>query len=362
MTSTRRPATVNDVIATTAFIGSIFGAGGGAEASNAEFLSKLQNDLGAEKGRAAWEDAMLFEDPEAPTTTTNRPFRYGTLTGGKVTGSVVIDEGSIESLDPPPAHRSTADHHDSTHHRAGADDDQPTQPANHSHTTDPADVPDATKPPRHHRRRRPRRRSRRHQASRHHRPRRRSRRQDARPRSPRPTRPATWHATYPAAGPVPAKQASNFLVVDPTRSATRNSLAVMGPQLGYYYPEIVQQIHLKGPGIDAQGVAVPGAAMYILIGRTQDYAWSLTSANHDVRDVFAEQLCNPDGSAPTRQSDHYLFKGECRPFEEFDAGDAQRDTDPLPDVGSRTQDRDLPPSAASPSPSPVSARRSAVTA
>ena len=126
--------------------------------------------------------------------------------------------------------------------------------------------------------------------------------------------------TYPAAGPVPAKQASNFLVVDPTRSKTGNTLAVMGPQLGYYYPEIVQQIHLSGPGIEAQGVAVPGMAMYLLIGRTPDYAWSLTSANHDVRDVFAEQLCNPDGSTPTRASTNYLFNGVCRPFETFDAG------------------------------------------
>ena len=94
----------------------------------------------------------------------------------------------------------------------------------------------------------------------------------------------------------------------------------MGPQLGYYYPEIVQQIDLHGPGINAQGVAVPGLAMYILIGRTKDYAWSLTSANHDVRDVFAEQLCEPDGSAPTRASTHYLFKGECRRSRTFNAG------------------------------------------
>ena len=42
----------------------------------------------------------------------------------------------------------------------------------------------------------------------------------------------------------------------------------MGPQLGYYYPEIVQQIHFSGPGIEAQGAAVPGLAMYLLIGRT----------------------------------------------------------------------------------------------
>src|SRR5262249_4295210 len=99
---------------------------------------------------------------------------------------------------------------------------------------------------------------------------------------------------HPEHRPAPARRrASNFLVAAPSRSASHNSLAVMGPQLGYYYPEIVQQIDLHGPGIDAQGAAVPGLAMYILIGRTPDYAWSLTSAGHDVRDVYAEELCEP---------------------------------------------------------------------
>src|SRR3954447_12390990 len=93
------PVTAQDVIAVTAFIGSIFGAGGGAEASNAEFLSELQNHLGAQKGRAAWEDAMLLNDPEAPTTI-KRPFPYGPLTGGPVTGSATVDEGSIQDLNP----------------------------------------------------------------------------------------------------------------------------------------------------------------------------------------------------------------------------------------------------------------------
>ena len=60
--------------------------------------------------------------------------------------------------------------------------------------------------------------------------------------------------------------------------------------------------------------------MYILIGRTKNYAWSLTSANHDVRDVFAERLCNPNGSAPTRASTHYVYKGKCRALKDFDAG------------------------------------------
>jgi hypothetical protein len=246
---TQAPATVNDVIAVTAFIGSIFGAGGGAEATNAQFLSELQNHLGTATGRKAWDDAMLFNDPEAPTTT-NHEFDYGEFTGGRVTGSVSIDEGSVVSLDPR----------------------QPAAAAAAAQATT------------------------------------------------RATGTTPSAGTYPAAGPVPSKQASNFLVVAPQRSATHNTLAVMGPQLGYYYPEIVQQVHLTGPGIEAQGVAVPGAAMYVLIGRTQNYAWSLTSANQDVRDVFAEELCNPDGSRATRRSDHYLFKGRCVPLKTFDAG------------------------------------------
>src|SRR5581483_6960130 len=118
----------------------------------------------------------------------------------------------------------------------------------------------------------------------------------------------------------PRKRASNFLVTSPTRSASGNTLAVMGPQLGYYYPEIVEQMDLHGPDYQAQGAAVPGLSMYILIGRTPNYAWSLTSAGHDVRDVFVEQLCEPDNSAPTRDSSHYMFNGICRAMDLFNAG------------------------------------------
>ncbi|MGH2477257.1 MAG: penicillin acylase family protein, partial [Candidatus Limnocylindrales bacterium] len=75
------PATVNDIVAVTAFIGSIFGGGGGAEAANAELLAKLQAGLGPEVGTRAWEDAMLADDPEAPTTIRRR-FNYGPRTGG----------------------------------------------------------------------------------------------------------------------------------------------------------------------------------------------------------------------------------------------------------------------------------------
>lgn len=241
----QEPATVNDVIAVTAFIGSIFGAGGGAEARNAEFLAALQNRLGDELGRQVWEDLLPADDPEAPTTIEER-FEYGALTGGEVTGSVVIDEGSIISLDP-------------------------LSPA-------PGSAPLVA------------------------------------------GEPVAQGVRYQAADGPRSRTASNWLTVEPAASANGTTLAVMGPQLGYYYPEIVMQVHLRGPGIEAQGIAVPGLAMYMLIGRTRDYAWSLTSATQDVRDVFVEVLCEPDGSAPTRESGYYEHDGECVPFEQFEAG------------------------------------------
>jgi acyl-homoserine lactone acylase PvdQ len=235
------PYGVADVVAVTAFIGSIFGAGGGKEASNSEFRSQLINGLGDGQGQLAFDDVMLINQGAAPTTIDTR-FDYGRFTGGAVTGSITIDEGSIVDLDPI----VTADSEGVAIAASGV--------------------------------------------------------------------------LFPAAGKPPYREASNFLIADGSVSVSGSNLAVMGPQLGYYYPEIVMQIHLSGPGIEAQGAAVPGLGMYLLVGRTPNYAWSLTSASHDVRDIFAEVLCNPDGSDPTRESLHYEFDGRCIAFEIFDAG------------------------------------------
>lgn len=223
-----RPFDANDVIAVTAFIGSIFGNGGGVEHENSDLLARLEQRFGAQRGHAMWSDAMEANDPDAPVTT-HKFFPYPTLTGGKVRGSVIVDPGSIELAKDP---------------RTGAARDM--------------------EPPRRH--------------------------------------------------------ASNWQLVAPSRSASGRPLAVMGPQLGYYYPEIVYQEQLKAPGIDAQGVAASGVGPYMLIGRTNNYAWSLTSASNDNEDVFAEKLCVPGGGRPTRATLTYMFRGRCRPMRIFDAG------------------------------------------
>jgi acyl-homoserine lactone acylase PvdQ len=114
-------------------------------------------------------------------------------------------------------------------------------------------------------------------------------------------------------------RASNAVLVGRSRSATGHPLAVMGPQLGYFYPELFFEVDAHGGGIHVRGGALPGIP-YVLIGRGRDYAWGATSASNDNTDQFVEELCNPDGSPPTRASDHYRFRGRCRPMRTFNAG------------------------------------------
>ncbi len=223
-----RPFTADDLIAVTAFIGSIFGNGGGTSHENSDLLARFERKFGVKRGHALWNDAMEANDPDAPVTT-HKVFKYGEYTGGRVTGSVVVDPRSVRLVKNP---------------ATGA-----------ARTTE-----------------------------------------------------------------APRRHASNWQLVAPGRSATGRTLGVMGPQLGYYYPEIVYQEQLQGPGIDAQGIAASGIGLYLLIGRTKNYAWSLTSADNANEDVFADKLCVPGGGRPTRAALTYMFRGRCRRMSMFDAG------------------------------------------
>ena len=99
----------------------------------------------------------------------------------------------------------------------------------------------------------------------------------------------------------PAKQ-SNALLVSARESASGQPIAVFGPQTGYFAPQILMEMDLHGPGIDARGAAFKGVNLYVTLGRGRDYAWSATSSGQDIIDTFAVDLCKPNGSTPTKGS------------------------------------------------------------
>ena len=108
-------------------------------------------------------------------------------------------------------------------------------------------------------------------------------------------------------------EASNILIVSGQRSATGRPLFVGGPQISYFFPGLVHEIGLYGPDIQFRGATSVPFPGYGLIGRSDDFAWTLTSASGDIRDIYAETLC---GGSTTK----YLYKGKCRNMELVNAG------------------------------------------
>ena len=124
---------------------------------------------------------------------------------------------------------------------------------------------------------------------------------------------ATPTATAAQAANTMPGQASNVLMVAGKRSQSGNPLFVGGPQIGYFYPGLTLEMDLHGPGWNARGATSAPFPGYILIGRREDFVWSLTSAGADIIDIYVETLC---GGSDTK----YLYKGKCRAMKPFDAG------------------------------------------
>jgi hypothetical protein len=115
---------------------------------------------------------------------------------------------------------------------------------------------------------------------------------------------------------------SNALLVSARESEGGKPVVVFGPQTGYFAPQLLmeQDAHAPatpehGPAIHARGVSFVGTNLYVQLGRGVDYAWSATSAGQDIIDTFAVELCEPDGSAPTIDSMHYRWNGDCLPID-----------------------------------------------
>jgi len=104
--------------------------------------------------------------------------------------------------------------------------------------------------------------------------------------------------------------ASNWEMVSARESATGHPIGVLGPQVGYYVPQVLLEEELHGPSFDARGAAFPGVNLMVQLGHGRDFAWSATTATSDNIDTFAEVLCQDDF--------HYKYKGDCVPMEKLE--------------------------------------------
>lgn len=270
---TPQPWTVTDVIAEASLIGGIFGKGGGAQVRSALTEEAFQRHFGAAAGRASWSDFRSKNDPEAPTTL-SQPFPYADNSPFSPRGLAMPDAGSVSFISSGPPLGGTgrsSPRAQSGRSSVGAARQGAGSGASAGRTATPARL------------------------------------------------------AIPNDGSIGAQLlqslrggsplASNWELVPARNSANGHAIAVMGPQVGYYVPQILLEEDLHGPGIDARGASFPGVNQYVELGHGRDYAWSATTATTQNVDTFAEVLCNPDGSPPAAGADHYRYRGQCLAME-----------------------------------------------
>ncbi|MEU9064305.1 penicillin acylase family protein [Streptomyces sp. NPDC048430] len=265
-----QPFKLTDLISIASVVGGQFGGGGGGEVQAALSLLAAQQKYGVEEGTRVWESFRQRNDPEAVLTVHDgTSFPYAGKPD-KARGTALPDAGSV--IPEPLIHDRTGS--------AGTD------------RKDPVDAPARLAPAQ-------------------------GMYDDG----------VIPEGSLPGSGDAAQKRGmSNALLVSGKHTASGNPIAVMGPQTGYFAPQLMMLQELQGPGISARGVSFAGVGMYIQMGRGQDYAWSATSAAQDITDTYAVELCEPDGSAPTKDSTHYRNDGACTAMEKLERTNSWKPT------------------------------------
>jgi acyl-homoserine lactone acylase PvdQ len=239
-----------DVIAEASLIGGIFGRGGGSEVRSALALEAFEKSFGKSAGRAAWKNFREHNDPEAPVTAKGR-FPYETTSPFSKVGLAMPAPGSVTWVNDGEEGAKAS----------------PTGSASSrsiTNTPSPELIPNDGS--------------------------------------------LGSQLLHQALVGIP--HASNWELVNAKYSTNGHSIAVLGPQVGYYVPQVLMEEDLHGPGIDARGAAFPGVNLYVELGHGRDYAWSATTATSDDVDTFAEVLCEDEV--------HYLYNGKCTAMEKLE--------------------------------------------
>lgn len=89
--------------------------------------------------------------------------------------------------------------------------------------------------------------------------------------------------------PLPPGAGSNNWVVSGDKSVTGAPLLANDPHLGLQTPGLWYFAHLSAPGLEAVGATLPGLP-FVVLGRTDRFAWGFTNTGPDTQDLFIERL------------------------------------------------------------------------
>lgn len=290
---TIEPFKLTDLVVLASLVGAQFGGGGGGEVENAVARMELHERFGPERGEQVWQTFRAENDPEAISTLHDgQHFDYGNAPENPKGTAMPDPDSVVEQQRIFDRIGSAAEDDEPEQGEEPEQDQEPEQaqePAPNGDSEEPKSGQDPTA--------------------------------EQQPTPPAESDDPTEHLRGMFDdGVVPgglgeANGMSNALMVSGAHTDSGNPTAVFGPQTGYFSPQLLTLQELQGPGISSKGASFAGLSFYTLLGRGQDYSWSATTAGQDIIDTYAVELCEPGGGEPTTESDHFMFRGECRPFQ-----------------------------------------------
>jgi penicillin amidase len=112
--------------------------------------------------------------------------------------------------------------------------------------------------------------------------------------------PAKVRTLFPASEGLYVNPGSNAWAVSGAHAADGHPMAANDPHLAYGIPGTWHLVHLKAPGLNVSGAALPGIPG-VITGHNEQIAWGVTNLEMDVMDLYAEQMDERTG--------RYLFQG-----------------------------------------------------
>ena len=113
--------------------------------------------------------------------------------------------------------------------------------------------------------------------------------------------PRRVHLLFPAVQGGYVKPGSNAWAVSGAHTLDGKPMVANDPHLEYGIPGTWHLVHLKAPGLDVSGAALPGVPG-VISGHNRQIAWGVTNLQGDVMDLYIEQMDERTGQ--------YAFQGK----------------------------------------------------